>query len=199
MTFLRTRTFLLALLLLFLVLAKSSAFLSRSCLSTSVTSTTGHPMSNNNQNDATQVWYAGIADAVQNVLTNSPLNEAKKALVKSLAGNYDAAVVRARLDGLISEKPVLMLSFRTCPFCIKAKAILDDKKVQYHVVELDEVKDGKAIRAEMADVLGRTSVPAIWIGGEFIGGCNDGPKGGIVKMNDSGVLDSMLRAAVGAS
>jgi len=173
MTFLRTRTFLLALLLLFLVLAKSSAFLSRSCLSTSVTSTTGHPMSNNNQNDATQVWYAGIADAVQNVLTNSPLNEAKKALVKSLAGNYDAAVVRARLDGLISEKPVLMLSFRTCP--------------------------GKAIRAEMADVLGRTSVPAIWIGGEFIGGCNDGPKGGIVKMNDSGVLDSMLRAAVGAS
>jgi len=156
-------------------------------------------MSNNNQNDATQVWYAGIADAVQNVLTNSPLNEAKKALVKSLAGNYDAAVVRARLDGLISEKPVLMLSFRTCPFCIKAKAILDDKKVQYHVVELDEVKDGKAIRAEMADVLGRTSVPAIWIGGEFIGGCNDGPKGGIVKMNDSGVLDSMLRAAVGAS
>ena len=74
---------------------------------------------------------------------------------------------------------------------------MDEKKVQYHVVELDEVKDGKAIRAEMADVIGRTSVPAIWIGGDFIGGCNDGPKGGIVKLNDSGDLDPMLRA-VGA-
>ena len=74
---------------------------------------------------------------------------------------------------------------------------MDDKKVKYHVVELDEVPDGKAIRAEMADIIGRTSVPAIWIGGDFIGGCNDGPKGGIVKLNDSGNLDPMLKA-VGA-
>lgn len=74
---------------------------------------------------------------------------------------------------------------------------MDDKKVKCHVVELDEVSDGKAIRAEMADVIGRTSVPAIWIGGDFIGGCNDGPKGGIVKLNDNGDLDSML-SAVGA-
>lgn len=57
--------------------------------------------------------------------------------------------------------------------------------------------DGKAIRAEMADVIGRTSVPAIFIGGDFIGGCNDGPKGGIVKLNGSGELDAML-GAVGA-
>lgn len=75
--------------------------------------------------------------------------------------------------------------------------MLDAKKARYHVVELDEVKDGKAIRAEMADLIGRTSVPAIFIGGDFIGGCNDGPKGGIVKLNDSGELDSML-SAVGA-
>ena len=42
-------------------------------------------------------------------------DEGKKALVKSLAGNYDQAAVRARLDGWIGdqEKPVLMLSFRT--------------------------------------------------------------------------------------
>ena len=39
----------------------------------------------NNDDDPTKVWYAGVADAVQNVLTNSPLNEGKKALVKSLS------------------------------------------------------------------------------------------------------------------
>ena len=75
--------------------------------------------------------------------------------------------------------------------------MLDEKNVKYTAVELDVVEDGKAIRAEMASVIGRTSVPAIWIGGQFIGGCNDGPMGGIVKLNDENKLDTML-ANVGA-
>ena len=64
-------------------------------------------------------------------------------------------------------------------------------------MELDQEADGKAIRAEMGDMLGRTSVPAIWIQGEFIGGCNDGPAqyGGINNLNSSGQLDGMLKAA----
>jgi len=70
---------------------------------------------------------------------------------------------------------------------------LDGKGVKYVAVELDTDPDGKAIRAEMADFLGRTSVPAIWIGGKFVGGCNDGPMGGIVKLNESSELDSMLK------
>lgn len=50
----------------------------------------------------------------------------------------------------------------------------------------------------MMDLIGRSSVPALWIGGEFCGGCNDGgPHGGIVNMNQSGKLDQMLKA-VGA-
>jgi len=71
---------------------------------------------------------------------------------------------------------------------------LDEKGVKYTVMELDVVEDGKAIRAEMADLVGRTSVPAIWIGGNFIGGCNDGPTGGINKLNESSQLDDMLKA-----
>eukprot|EP00593_Proboscia_inermis_P001458 CAMPEP_0171292734 /NCGR_PEP_ID=MMETSP0816-20121228/516_1 /TAXON_ID=420281 /ORGANISM="Proboscia inermis, Strain CCAP1064/1" /LENGTH=45 /DNA_ID= /DNA_START= /DNA_END= /DNA_ORIENTATION= len=45
----------------------------------------------------------------------------------------------------------------------------------------------------MANLLGRTSVPAIFIDGTFIGGCNDGPMGGIVKLAESGKLDEMLK------
>ena len=40
-------------------------------------------------------------------------NEGKKALVRKLAGEYDQAAIRARLDGLIANSPVLMLSFET--------------------------------------------------------------------------------------
>ena len=41
------------------------------------------------------------------------LNEGKKKLVKSLAGDYDQEAVRARIDGLIQSNPVLMFSFTT--------------------------------------------------------------------------------------
>ena len=61
--------------------------------------------------DPTKVWYAELANGIQNVLTNSPLNEGKKAFIKMLAGPYDEQAVRAKLDGLIADEPVLMLSF----------------------------------------------------------------------------------------
>lgn len=64
-------------------------------------------------------------------------------------------------------------------------------------VELDVEADGNAVRAEMADLIGRTSVPALWIGGTFVGGCNDGGMGGIVTLDGKGELDGMLKA-VGA-
>lgn len=62
-------------------------------------------------------------------------------------------------------------------------------------MDLTKDPDGKAIRSEMGELLGRTSVPAIWIKGEFIGGCNDGPMGGIVTLNESGKLNAMLASA----
>lgn len=55
--------------------------------------------------------------------------------------------------------------------------------------------DGNAYRAEMAEIISRTSVPAIWIGGVFIGGCNDGGENGegIVQLESSGKLDLLLK------
>jgi len=49
----------------------------------------------------------------------------------------------------------------------------------------------------MGETLGRTSVPAIWIDGKFVGGCNDGPLGGLLKLDEAGKLNPMLKA-VGA-
>jgi len=41
------------------------------------------------------------------------IKEGKKALVKSLAGDYDSAAIQARMDGLIENNKVLMFSFTT--------------------------------------------------------------------------------------
>jgi len=45
----------------------------------------------------------------------------------------------------------------------------------------------------MGEMVGRTSVPAIWIGGEFVGGCNDGPMGGVMNLDEANKLDGLLK------
>ena len=149
------------------------------------------PTSSRNFN--TQGTALAMASPIDNLF--ALLKGGKTGLVKSLAGEYDAEQIQSRMNSLITENPVLMFSFTTCPFCIKAKAVLDEKGAKYTVLELDKDDDGKAIRAEMGEMLGRTSVPAIWIEGTFIGGCNDGPMGGVNTLNESSKLDDMLKAA----
>lgn len=63
------------------------------------------------------------------------------------------------------------------------------------MVELNEVEEGYALRAELAQKIGRTSVPAVFVKGEFVGGCNDGGMGGVLTLDRSGELKPMLQKA----
>jgi len=63
------------------------------------------------------------------------------------------------------------------------------------VVELNDVQDGYAIRAELAARTGRTSVPALYVGGAFVGGCNDGGMGGVMTLDKAGTLKPLLSEA----
>ena len=58
-------------------------------------------------------------------------NEGKKKLMQQMAGEYDSNAVQEQIQTFIRENPVLMFSFETCPYCVKAKAILDSKNIQY--------------------------------------------------------------------
>ena len=53
-------------------------------------------------------------------------NQGKKLLVKKLAGDFDEPAVRARLDALVEENPVLMLRYEVCD----AGAVLCTEKVK---------------------------------------------------------------------
>jgi len=130
----------------------------------------------------------GLTVAIQ----KSPLAEGKKALAKLQAGNYDSEATKAILNSYIQSNPVMVFSFSTCPFCIKAKQILDASGAKYTAIELDQIPEGYALRAELAEATGRTSMPNIWIGGKGIGGCNDGP--GIATLQANGELEGMLRS-----
>ena len=53
---------------------------------------------------------------------------------------------------------------------------------------------GAALRARIGARTGRTSVPAIWVGADYIGGLNDGAPG-LLPLDKVGDLDGRLRAA----
>ena len=75
-----------------------------------------------------------------------------------------------------------------CPYCARAKALLDRKGVTYTEFDLLE-QPGK--RDEMIRrAHGRTTVPQIFIDDEHIGGCDD-----IVALDRAGGLDPKLGLA----
>ncbi|HEY9164118.1 MAG TPA: glutaredoxin 3 [Magnetovibrio sp.] len=72
-----------------------------------------------------------------------------------------------------------------CPYCIRAKALLDKKGVKY--TEVDVMRNpGK--RKEMEERSGGHTVPQIFIGGEAIGGCDD-----LFELDFDGELNTMLK------
>lgn len=107
-----------------------------------------------------------------------------------VAGEYDKVAVQSKIDAFIQDNPVAMFSFTTCPFCRRSKDFLQQRGIPYGVMELDEMEDGNQIRAVLGRMTGRTSVPAIFVRAQFIGGCNDGP--GLLPLAASGDLDRML-------
>jgi glutaredoxin-related protein len=71
--------------------------------------------------------------------------------------------------------------------------LINELGATVEVVELNlDMELGYPIRAELGKRTGRTSVPSVWIGGQFVGGCNDGPLGGVMTLQREDALIPML-------
>ena len=66
---------------------------------------------------------------------------------------------------------VRMYSTKVCPYCVRAKALLDRKRVSYTDTDVMKHPDKREEMTKRAQ--GRTSVPQIFIDGRHIGGCDD--------------------------
>ena len=75
-----------------------------------------------------------------------------------------------------------------CPFCVRAKQLLDSKQVMYDETDVSARLSLRKTMTKRAN--GRTSVPQIFIDGHHIGGCND-----LVALERSGQLDRLLQVA----
>ena len=83
---------------------------------------------------------------------------------------------------------VLMYSTAVCPYCVRAEQLLRARGV----AEIEKVRIDlePARRAEMMDKTGRRTVPQIYIGDTYVGGCDD-----LVALDRAGKLEPLLASA----
>jgi glutaredoxin 3 len=80
---------------------------------------------------------------------------------------------------------VEIYTWRTCPFCIRAKELLRSKGVEFIEYSIDGDEEARFGMAQRAN--GRRSVPQIFINDQHIGGCDD-----IYALDAQGKLDQLL-------
>ena len=83
---------------------------------------------------------------------------------------------------------VKMYTTQVCPFCVRAKALLQ----QRGVAQIEEIRVDldPAAREQMMALTGRRSVPQIFIGSTHVGGCDD-----LYALDQRGGLTPLLVAA----
>ena len=81
---------------------------------------------------------------------------------------------------------VIVYSSDWCPYCMRAKQLLQSKGVAFEEIKVDGQPQ---VRADMTKQAGRTSVPQIWIGALHVGGCDD-----LLALERAGKLDALLQA-----
>jgi len=82
---------------------------------------------------------------------------------------------------------VKMYTTQVCPFCIRAKMLLNARGVQ----AIDEVRIDldPSQRQVMMEITGRRTVPQIFIGETHVGGCDD-----LMALDQQGGLMPLLQA-----
>jgi glutaredoxin 3 len=82
-------------------------------------------------------------------------------------------------------KPVKIYTTPICPYCSRAKRLLDTKGVPYE--EIDVSADDEA-RMDLAERTGRRTVPQIFIGERHVGGSDE-----LMALEREGKLDALLQ------
>jgi len=82
-------------------------------------------------------------------------------------------------------KPVKIYTTQYCPYCVRAKRLLQKKNVAYQEIDVSEDDDS---RMRMMQVTGRQTVPQIFIGDRHVGGSDD-----LHALEARGELDSLLQ------
>ncbi|CEO94302.1 Glutaredoxin domain-containing protein [Plasmodiophora brassicae] len=113
-------------------------------------------------------------------------------------GAIDDDEEQALFNEAVTSAPVVIFSKTWCPFCTEIKKLLltynDNGETKVVVaIELDRQKNGHGLMNAVESVVGRRSVPQVFIGGEYFGGLR-----AVQHARDEGKLKSIIADAVEA-
>jgi cysteine synthase A len=88
------------------------------------------------------------------------------------------ADARAQLDALIADEPIVLFALEWCEFCWSLRKLLDGLDVPYRDIALDAAplqagELGLRLRRALTARTGVATIPQLFIGGRFVGGCLD--------------------------
>ena len=86
----------------------------------------------------------------------------------------------AFVEEIVNDKsqPVVMFALEWCEFCWSVRRLLKEFGIPYRSIDLDSVayqKDNRGgdIRVALRQKIGSPTIPQIFVGGEYIGGCTE--------------------------
>ncbi|PHT91292.1 Glutaredoxin-C4 [Capsicum annuum] len=103
------------------------------------------------------------------------------AIVKGPAEALASSSPSAFVQNVIYSNKIAIFSKSYCPYCKRAKRIFNELQEQPFVVELD-------LREVLLDLVGRSTVPQVFVNGKHIGGSDD-----LQNAVKSGHLQSLLK------
>ncbi|KAF5735988.1 putative glutaredoxin-1 grx1 [Tripterygium wilfordii] len=96
----------------------------------------------------------------------------------------------AFVQNVIFSNRIVIFSKSYCPYCRSAKRLFSELHEQPYVVELDLRDDGSQIQYVLLDLVGRRTVPQVFVNGKHIGGSDD-----LRAAAASGKLENLLAAS----
>ncbi|PNH01365.1 Glutaredoxin [Tetrabaena socialis] len=106
----------------------------------------------------------------------------RSSVVRTMASKADS------IKETVAANKVVVYSKTYCPYCTRAKGLLSDLKVPFKVLELDTMgAEGTELQDALQTITGRRTVPQVFVGGKFLGGCDD-----TVAAHASGSLKTVL-------
>lgn len=84
-----------------------------------------------------------------------------------------------------STSSIVMYTTAVCPFCLRAEQLLRARGVEH--IDKIRIDLEPARRAEMVERTNKRTVPQIFIGQTYVGGCDD-----LIALDRAGKLASLL-------
>ena len=82
-------------------------------------------------------------------------------------------------------KKIEIYTWQYCPFCIRAKSLLNKKNIDFIEYKIDGDESAREKMSERAN--GKRSLPQIFIDNNSIGGCDD-----LYSLDEENKLDSLV-------